>query len=152
MVCGIGRLAGLEIIDVLGITGYYDTNYLGKAQYALNSLDGKDFVYIHIESPDEAGHNGDVRAKIEAIENVDRHIVGTVLKYLDEHDDVRVLVLPDHPTPLELRTHTDEPVGFVMAGKDIAPDAAVNFSESTAAEKGLKFNSAEEMTRYFLKA
>ncbi|HLF18539.1 MAG TPA: cofactor-independent phosphoglycerate mutase [Candidatus Omnitrophota bacterium] len=151
LVCGIGRLAGLEIIDVPGITGYYDTNYLGKAQYALNSLEKKDFVYIHIEAPDEAGHNGDIRAKIEAIERVDKDIVGTILNYYNEHDDVRILILPDHPTPVELRTHTNEPVCFVMTGKGIAQDGSRQLSEAAAKEKGVKFDSGPAMMDYFMR-
>lgn len=149
LVCGIGRLAGLEIIDVPGITGYYDTNYLGKAEYALASLKKNDFVYIHIEAPDEAGHNGDLDAKISSIEKIDKEIIGTILKHFGRYEDVRILVLPDHPTPVELRTHTSDPVCFVMYGKDIAADAAPRLTESSAKEKGLKFTSGEALLKKF---
>jgi 2,3-bisphosphoglycerate-independent phosphoglycerate mutase len=151
LVNGIGRLANLEVIDVPGITGYYDTNYLGKAQYALNALKTKDFVYIHIEAPDEAGHNGDVRAKIEAIEKVDKDIIGTILNHFDPNDDFRLLVLPDHPTPVGKRTHTADPVCYVMYGKGIPRDGAQHYNEVTAQEKGLKFESAEALLEFFLK-
>lgn len=151
LVNGIGRLAGLEVIDVPGITGYYDTNYLGKAEYALKSLKKKDFVYIHIEATDEAGHNGDLKAKIECIEKIDRDIVGTVLNHFNPQDDVRILLLPDHPTPVEVRTHTDEPVCFVMYGKGIPHDGVESFHEATAKEKGLKFDSGESLVDYFIK-
>ena len=150
LVSGIGRLAALEVIDVPGATGYYDTNYRGKAEYALHSLEHKDFVYIHIEAPDEAGHNGDVQAKIEAIERIDKDIIAPVLDYAKEHRDVRIVVLPDHPTPIELRTHTSEPVPFAMFGKGIAQDGSTVLDEASANEKGLKFKSGEEMMKYFM--
>ena len=150
LVNGIGRLAGLDIIKVPGITGYYDTNYLGKAQYALNALKKKDFVYIHIEAPDEAGHNGDAKAKLESIEKIDREILGTILTHFDAHADVRILVLPDHPTPVSLRTHTREPVGFIMYGKGLPPDPVDTFNEATAKLKGLKYQSGEALMEFFM--
>lgn len=150
LVNGIGRLAGLEIIDVPGITGYYDTNYSGKAQYALESLKRNDFVYVHIEAPDEAGHNGDLDAKIRCIEKIDREVIGTVLNYFGQYGDARILVLPDHPTPVELRTHTSDPVCFVMHGKDVQPDGAPRLTEALAKEKGLKFASGEALLKKFM--
>ncbi len=150
LVNGIGRLAGLDIIKVPGITGYYDTNYLGKAKYALNALKTKDFVYIHIEAPDEAGHNGDAKAKMESIEKIDREIVGTIITHFDAHDAVRILVLPDHPTPVHLRTHTRDPVGFVMYGKGVPLDTAEYFDETSAKEKGLKYKSGEDLMEFFM--
>ena len=150
LVNGIGRLAGLEVINVPGATGYYDTNYLGKAQYALESLKTRDFVYIHIEATDEAGQNGDLKAKIAAIEQVDKHIIGTILNHYDKHDPVRILVLPDHPTPVKLRTHTSDPVGFVMYGKGISHDGSQEYGETAAREKGLKFDSGEALLNYFI--
>ena len=150
LVNGIGRLAGLEIIDVPGITGYYDTNYLGKAQYALESLKKNDFVYVHIEAPDEAGHNGDLEAKISCIERIDKEIIGTILNHFGQYEDVRVLVLPDHPTPVELRTHTADPVCFVMYGQGIQPDAAPRLTEDFAKGKGLKFSSGEALLKKFM--
>lgn len=151
LVNGLGRLAGLEVIDVPGITGYYDTNYLGKAQYALEALKTHDYVYIHIEGPDEAGHNGDIKAKISCIEKIDKEIIGTILNEYGPHDDVRILVLPDHPTPVELRTHTNEPVGFIMYGRGITPDGPDKFTEASAEERGLKYKSGEDMINYFIK-
>ena len=111
---GIGILAGLEVLEVPGATGYFDTNYDGKAQYALKGLKEKDFVYIHVEAPDEAGHMGDVRVKIETIETFDEKIVGAILKEMKGFEKYRVLVLPDHPTPLSIRTHTADPVPYVI--------------------------------------
>ena len=150
LVNGIGKLAGLQVVDVPGVTGYYDTNYKGKADYALKALKKNDFVYIHIEAPDEAGHNGDINEKVKAIEQIDKEIVGTILNQYGEHDDVRILLLPDHPTPLKLRRHTDEPVGFVLFGKGIAHDGSQVLNEAAAAEKGLKFHDGQEMMNYFI--
>jgi len=151
LVNGIGRLAGLEVIKVPGITGYYDTNYLGKATYALKALETKDFVFIHIEGPDEAGHNGDFKAKVTCLERIDREIIGTILDHFDPGADIRVLVLPDHPTPVRLRTHARDPVAFVMYGKSVPLDSAEAFSENTAKEKGLKFKSGAELMEYFMR-
>lgn len=151
LVNGIGRLAGLNIIDVPGATGYFDTNYVGKAEYGLKSLDQKDYVYIHIESPDEAGHLGNYKEKIRAIENIDKHIVGPAREYVDNNTDVRLLVLPDHPTPVAMRTHAHEPVGFVMYGKGIEHNGAQSYTEGTSQELGLKFQSGEEMIEWFVR-
>jgi len=150
LVNGIGRLAGLEVIDVPGITGYYDTNYLGKGEYALQALKKKDFVFIHIEGPDEAGHNGDAKAKISCIEHIDREIVGPILANFGKYDDVRIMVLPDHPTPVALRTHTSDPVPFVMYGKGLPLDTCEEFGEREAAKKGLKFKNGEELMNFFM--
>ena len=150
LVNGIGRLAGLANINVPGVTGYYDTNYLGKAEYALESLKHNDFVYIHIEAPDEAGHNGDIKAKITAIEKIDSDIVGTILNHYGEHDDIRILISSDHPTPVKLRAHTSDPVGFVMYGKGIAHDGSQDYSETTAKKNGLKFESGEALIAHFM--
>ena len=151
LVNGIGKLIGHQIIKVPNVTGYYDTNYLGKATYGLESLKSNDFVYIHIEAPDEAGHNGDLKNKISCIERIDKEIVGTVLNHFDKNDDFRVLVLPDHATPIKKRTHTNEPVCFVMFGKGINSNGAQSFSEVTARGTGLLFKSGEELIQYFIK-
>ena len=150
LVNGIGKIAGLKVIAVPGITGYYDTNYLGKAQYAIESLKTKDFVFIHIEGPDEAGHNGDFQAKIYCLEHIDREIVGTILNHFDETDDVRILVLPDHPTPVSLRTHTSELIPFVMYGKRIPSDDSQEYSEAAAQKNGLKFKNCEQLMEEFI--
>jgi 2,3-bisphosphoglycerate-independent phosphoglycerate mutase len=111
---GIGILAGLEVLEVPGATGYFDTNYDGKAQYALRGLKEKDFVYVHVEAPDEAGHMGDLQLKIKAIETFDEKIVGAILKGMENFERFRILILPDHPTPLSIRTHTADPVPYVI--------------------------------------
>ncbi len=111
---GLGRYAGLEILDVPGVTGYLDTNYMGKAEYSLKALERHDFVYIHVEAPDEAGHSGNYKDKIKAIEDFDALVVGTVLRGLPAFEEYRLLLMPDHPTPIEIRTHAPEPVPFVI--------------------------------------
>ena len=112
---GLGRCAGLEIIEVPGATGWIDTNYAGKAEFALKALEHKDFVYVHVEAPDEAGHSGSLEHKIRAVEDLDSKLVGPVLAGMKERfGDFRVLVMPDHATPVKLRTHTAEPVPFVI--------------------------------------
>jgi 2,3-bisphosphoglycerate-independent phosphoglycerate mutase len=113
---GLGRIVGLEVINVPGATGYLDTNYKGKAEYALKALKYNDLVFVHVEAPDEAGHEGNIKHKIKAIEDFDRLVVGTVLKAtrLTGYPDIRILVLPDHPTPIKLMTHTSDPVPFVI--------------------------------------
>ncbi|MDD2666743.1 MAG: cofactor-independent phosphoglycerate mutase [Methanocellales archaeon] len=112
LIKGIGRCAELQIIDVPGATGYLDTNYRGKAEYALRSLEKKDFAFVHVEAPDEAGHEGNIGAKIKAIEDFDEKVVGTMLDGLEGYGEHKILVLSDHPTPISLRTHTADPVGF----------------------------------------
>ncbi len=131
---GIGKLAGLEVIEVPGATGYYDTNYSGKGEYAIKALDNHDLVIIHVEAPDEAGHNGDESEKILAIENIDRKILGPIIEEAKKRGDLRILCLPDHPTPLELKTHSSEPVPYVMWGVGIGDEnSAECFSEKAVA-------------------
>ncbi len=107
---GIGKLIGFRVVSVPGATGYLDTNYLGKAEYALRELEDQDLVYLHVEAPDEAGHNGDLSAKIQAIENFDHLVVGTIRKGMPRFGEYKIMALPDHSTPIELRTHSREPV------------------------------------------
>jgi 2,3-bisphosphoglycerate-independent phosphoglycerate mutase len=118
LIKGIGRCAGLNAIDVPGATGYLDTNYTGKAEYALRSLKDNDFVLVHVEAPDEAGHLGDIDLKVNAIEEFDDLVVGTVLHGLNEKyadsEGYRILVMPDHYTPVSVGTHTREPVPFAI--------------------------------------
>lgn len=149
LVNGIGRLAGLEVISVPGATGYYDTNYKGKAEYALEALKEKDFIFLHVEAPDEASHNGDLKAKIAAIEAIDRDIVGSILNHFDVHDDVRILVLPDHPTPVKRRTHTANPVPFVLYGKGIASDGQSVYNERSAKSTNVVFKDGESLMERF---
>jgi 2,3-bisphosphoglycerate-independent phosphoglycerate mutase len=151
LVNGIGRLIGLRVISVPGATGYYDTNFKGKAEYALESLMTVDFVFVHVEAMDEAGHNGDAQAKVQGVENFDRYVVGTVLERYRNESNVRILVTPDHPTPVVKRTHTRAPVPFVMYGKDVEPNGLSGYNEALASAVGIRFNSGEEMIKYFMK-
>ncbi|MDP1853152.1 MAG: cofactor-independent phosphoglycerate mutase [Candidatus Omnitrophota bacterium] len=151
LIKGIGRIAGLEVIDVPGATGYYDTDYFGKAKYALKSLDTKDFVYVHIEAPDEAGHNGDLREKIAAIERFDQLVVGTILDVLKEKEDFRLLILPDHATPLSKRTHTPDDVGFVIYGSGIVSNGYSVFTEEEAKKSSLYITEGHKLMEYFIR-
>jgi 2,3-bisphosphoglycerate-independent phosphoglycerate mutase len=143
---GMGRILGLEVAEVKGATGYYDTNYEGKARAALDILEKRDMVFVHVEAPDEAGHNGDIREKINAIENFDSKITGSIIKGLvDSGSDYRVMILPDHPTPIKKRTHTNDPVPVAMAGKDIVPDEVTVFTEMSAKAGSLGIKEGSDL-------
>lgn len=130
LIRGIGRYAGLQCINVPGATGLYDTNYEGKAQAAIDALAANDFVYLHIEASDEAGHDGNVALKLKTIENLDSRIVAPIAEAVERiKEPVSVAVLPDHPTPCKLRTHTAEPVPFLIYHKNIVPDGVIAFDE-----------------------
>lgn len=152
LIKGIALLIGLKPIDVPGATGYYDTNYSGKAEYALASLENNDFVYLHVEATDEAGHNGDIRAKVGCIERFDELIVGKILKVFKGRDDFRILIIPDHATPLKLRTHTRDVVCFAMMGKDISKDKALAFSEEEGQKSNLCFEQGYKLMERFIKS
>jgi 2,3-bisphosphoglycerate-independent phosphoglycerate mutase len=136
---GIGILAGLDVMEVPGATGYFDTNYEGKASFALEGLRKKDLVYVHVEAPDEAGHMGDPRLKIESIEAFDKKVVGTILKGMKEFKRYKMMVLPDHPTPFSVRTHVADPVPYVIYdnGKSLEQDCATSFDEVSARRCGI---------------
>lgn len=151
LIKGMGKMLGLEVINVPGATGYYDTDYDGKAKAAIKSLEKKDFVFVHVEAPDEAGHNGELREKITAIERFDQMIVGPILNYLKRKKSYRILVLPDHPTPVSLRTHTSDPVCFGMLGKDVIGRGFLNYSEKEAAKSDFFFENGYELMDYFIK-
>jgi 2,3-bisphosphoglycerate-independent phosphoglycerate mutase len=130
---GIGRYAGLIVIDVPGASGTIDTNYEGKVHATLEALKRCDFVYLHIEAPDEAGHEGNVELKVRAIELFDKLVVGPVVDGLEESgQDWRVLLLPDHATPISIKTHSSDPVPFTIAGKGVMPDDVESFDEEAA--------------------
>jgi 2,3-bisphosphoglycerate-independent phosphoglycerate mutase len=150
LIKGLGRILGLEVINVPGATGYYDTDYEGKARAAIASLKKNDFAFVHVEAPDEAGHNGDLREKLTAIERFDQLVVGTILEYCKNKDDFRIMVLPDHATPLALKTHTAEPIPFAIFGKDIIPKDFINYSEKEAQKSELYFENGDELMDYFI--
>lgn len=139
LVKGIGHYAGMKVINVPGATGYLDTNYEGKVDYAIDSLDDVDLTMIHIEATDETGHVGDAKLKIQAIEDFDKRVVGPVLEKITRFNDYRILVMSDHPTPIDLRTHVNEPVPFAIYSSD---DTTVKnesnvYTESSATDSGV---------------
>lgn len=151
---GIGFYAGLEIINVPGATGYLDTNYAGKAEYALREIARKDFVYVHVEAPDEVSHNGNLAEKIQAIEDFDGKIVGPILRGMKSFSDYRIMALPDHPTPISLKTHSSDPVPFVLwtsadARKTTTEDRS--FDEISAQKPGLFIERGHELMEKFIK-
>ncbi|MHC1576642.1 MAG: cofactor-independent phosphoglycerate mutase [Methanosarcinaceae archaeon] len=152
LVKGIGMCAGMDVIEVPGATGYLDTNYVGKAEYAIASLADHDIVYVHVEAPDEAGHMGDLGAKIQAIEDFDTKVVGTVLRLAGElDDDCTIMVLPDHPTPISLRTHTSDPVPFAVYqtnGND--PDDVMSYDEDSVANGSLGLVDGHQLVQLMI--
>jgi 2,3-bisphosphoglycerate-independent phosphoglycerate mutase len=149
---GIGMLAGLDVLEVPGATGYFDTNYAGKAEYALEGLKTKDFVFVHVEAPDEAGHMGDVQLKVDCIETFDEKIVGPILRGMGSFGRYKVLVLPDHPTPVSLRTHSADPIPFVIYSneeKDLRSKAD-RFDEVSAGKTGVFVDKGHELIDRFL--
>lgn len=151
LIKGLGKILGLEVINVPGATGYYDTDYEGKAKAALKSLEDKDFVFVHVEAADEASHNGDLREKITAIERFDTLLVGTILKAFKRKKNFRLLVLPDHATPLSVRTHVADIVCFGIFGKDIVGKGFLKYSESQAEKSNFYFEKGYELMEYFIK-
>lgn len=150
---GIGIYAGFEILKVPGITGYLDTNYLGKAKESLRALEKVDFVYIHVEAADEAGHAGNYKDKIRAIEDIDSLVVATVLKGLEAFKEYRILLMPDHATPIEVRTHTDEPVPFAIYDSRLKKhNEGATFDETILERKDiLTFEEGYRLMDYFIK-
>jgi 2,3-bisphosphoglycerate-independent phosphoglycerate mutase len=150
---GIGIYAGFEPIYVEGATGYLNTNYRGKAEAALQALTRLDFVFLHVEAPDEAGHAGNWKEKIEAIENFDRKVVGTVLEGLEGFEDFRIMVVSDHLTPIPRRTHTPEPTPFAWATKTELKRSGSEavFSEDSALNSGLLIETGHELMDQFMR-
>ena len=136
LIRGIGVYAGLEVIMVEGATGLYDTNYEGKAEAALKALKEKEFVYLHVEASDEAGHEGDAPLKVKTVEYLDARVVKTIYEETLQWDEpVTIAILPDHPTPCAIRTHTREPIPFLIYHRDMEPDSVQVYDEF-AAKKG----------------
>ena len=150
LVRGIGLSIGLTVVHVEGATGYLNTDYAAKGQGAIDALECHDVAIVHIEAPDEAGHSGDIQAKVDAIEAIDKHITGPILSYLETCGDHRLLVLPDHPTPIDLRTHVHEAVPFACCGTGIDEPSGRLYSEANAAETGLVVDPGHELMGRFL--
>ncbi len=149
---GLGLCAGLTVVEVPGATGNIHTNFMGKARAALAELaNGKDFVYIHVEAPDEAGHRGELQTKIRAIEEIDAKVLGELLAGMEDFPDYKIMVLPDHPTPLAIRTHVPDPVPFLIFEKStIIEHGHTTFSEATAANCALRFEEGHRLMDYFI--
>lgn len=151
LVRGLAKLVGFDLIEVPGATGFTDTNYEGKGTAAIRALADYDLVFVHIEAPDEASHEGNLAAKKEAIERVDKYIVGPVLEALERCESWRILVLPDHPTPVRGGAHSAAPVPFAMAGMGVTGIVHLGFSEVNAAQSGFRIENGCELMEYFLK-
>jgi 2,3-bisphosphoglycerate-independent phosphoglycerate mutase len=152
LVRGLAKLVGFDLIEVPGATGFIDTNYAGKGQAAIKAIDEYDLVFIHVEAPDEASHEGNLAAKKKAIEEVDKYVVGPVLQALAQYESWRILVLPDHPTPVQGGAHSAAPVPFAMAGPGVASILHLGFSETNAAKSGFRIENGCDLMEYFLKS
>jgi 2,3-bisphosphoglycerate-independent phosphoglycerate mutase len=147
---GLAALIGWRRIEVPGATGYLDTDYAAKGRYAIAALADADLVCVHVEATDEASHEGNAAAKIQALEQIDRHIVGPLSAALAEQGAYRILVTPDHPTPLRTKTHSHGFVPFAMAGAGVAADAARTYDEAAAGASSLAFPAGWRLMRHFL--
>lgn len=153
LIKGIGICAGHKVVDVEGATGNYDTNFTGKADAAIELLEnGCDYVYIHVEAPDECGHHGDTKHKVESIETIDREIIGKLLNYFnDKGEDFTMLVMPDHPTPIVKMTHVSDPVPFILYSsvKKLSPSAN-EYTEAAAKATGLYIDNAAVLSKHLI--
>jgi 2,3-bisphosphoglycerate-independent phosphoglycerate mutase len=154
LVRGIGVLAGLEVINVPGATGFLDTNYLGKGQYGVDSLRRKDFLFLHVEATDEAGHMGSAVEKVRALENFDEKVVGTILEGLQEFPAWRVLLMPDHATPVAIKTHSSDPVPFaILSSANVTQHHTkpIRYNEGCAKATGLVIPEAWTIMQRFIR-
>ncbi len=149
---GMGRLIGWDVVEVAGATGYLDTDYAAKGRAAIETLrrDDVDFLVVHVEATDEASHEGDTAAKLAAVENIDRHIVGPVHEWLKSKGDYRLLVCPDHPTFLRTRTHSHGYCPFAMCGTGIEVNSPSTYDEVAASSSDLVFDEGHQLMGYFL--
>ena len=149
---GIGILSGMRVIEVEGATGNYDTNFSGKAQSAIDGLkDGLDFIYIHMEAPDECGHHGDLDNKIFSIEQISQKVVKPIYEYLQStNEEFRILICPDHPTPIAIKTHCSDPVPFMIFRSDKKAIGYDSYTEKNANKSGIVVESGVELMQKFL--
>ena len=152
LIQGIGKYAGLRIIKVPGATGLADTNYEGKAQAAIDALQTDDFVFVHVEATDEAGHDGDLELKLKAIDYLDQRLIKPIFEATEQMSEpVCIAVLPDHPTPVEQRIHVNEPVPFLIYYKGIAPDAVQTYDEASCVSGGYGLLRLQQFMQEFMK-
>ena len=148
---GLAVLLGWDVREVEGMTSFHDTNYAGQGEATADALDHYDLVFSHIEAPDEASHHADYKTKVDAIEHIDKYVVGPVLEKMRKYPQWRILVLPDHPTNIATRKHGYAPTLFAMAGSDVKPqNPARSYSEPNAKASGLHFEQGHELMEYFL--
>ena len=151
LIKGIGHYAGMKVIDVEGATGLFDTNYEGKAQAAIDALKTDDFVYVHVEAPDEAGHEGNFTLKNRTVEDLDSRLIGPIYEEVSKWDEpVAIAVLPDHPTPCAHRTHTSDPIPFLIYAPGLEPDGVTAFDEVSCKQGGYGNIEGTEFTKIFL--
>jgi len=157
LIFGLGRCAGLEVIEVEGATGRLDTNFAGKAAAAIKGFEsGLDYIYLHVEAPDECGHHGDAPGKVLSIEKIDEFIAGPVMKYLEDNlqktgEDYKILILPDHPTPVSLRTHSEDPVPFLLYSSGVNSKTGIaNYCEAEAEKTGVRYESGPALFKAFI--
>ncbi len=147
---GLASLVGWQRIEVPGATGYTDTDYAAKGQYAIEALNKVDLICVHVEAPDEASHEGDCAAKVKAIEEIDTHVVAPLVEALKSHGDHRVMISPDHPTFLNTKTHTHGDVPIIIAGTGIQPDAFTSYGDGNAAKSELAFDAGWQAMQWFI--
>jgi len=152
LVRGLAKLIGFDLINVPGATGFVDTNYKGKATAAIDALSTYDLVFVHIEAPDEASHTANLEMKKKAVEQIDKNIVGPIFDALHSYPQWRILVAPDHPTPIRTCAHSAEPVPFAMAGTGINGILHRPFSEANAVKSGFRIDKGCELMEYLLKS
>ena len=151
LIKGIGHYAGMKVIDVEGATGLFDTNYEGKAQAAIDALKTDDFVYLHVEAPDEAGHEGNFTLKNRTVEDLDSRLIGPIYEEVSKWDEpVAIAVLPDHPTPCAHRTHTSDPIPFLIYAPGMEPDSVTAFDEESCKQGAYGNIEGIEFTKIFL--
>ncbi len=149
LIRGIGVLAGLDVINVDGATGFVDTNYEGKADAAIESLKDRDFVFIHVEAPDEAGHAGDTDMKIKAIEEIDIRLLQRIIENVK--GDFRMLIMPDHSTPISIKTHSRSPVPFILSGTGVKPNDVNIYTEAVARRSDIFIEKGHEVINILFK-
>ncbi len=148
---GIGKFTEMNVVNVDGATGYIDTNFEGKAQAAIKEFEnGADLVYVHVEAPDECGHRNEPENKVKSLELIDNLILGPVLEALEKYDDYKVLIMPDHATPLALKTHTNDPIPFMMYHKKGEVEGLDEFSEESAKSTGIYFDDGHNTMKRFI--
>ena len=151
LIKGIGKLANCIVAEVSGATGYIDTDFDGKAKAAAKLFESCDLVYVHIEAPDECGHRGEAENKVKSIELIDKHVLGCLLEELEKYGEYRILIMPDHPTPLITMTHARDPVPFMIYDNKVAEAGVDCFTEDTSKSTGIYYDHGPDVMKVLLK-